>query len=78
MWSPFWGCEEKTTAVLTKAGRQCLYGHGAMAALHIDGTSDMNKEWRHVQLRPLSIQQGVCVQDAEGVLVLVDGVGVGQ
>lgn len=38
----------------------------------------MNKQWRHVQLCPLSIQQGVSFQDAEGVLVLVDSVGVRQ
>lgn len=36
----------------------------------------MNKERRQVQLRALSLQQGVAVQDAEGVLVLVDRVGV--
>ncbi len=64
--------------MLTEAGGQCLYGHGAVAAFHVDRTSDMNKERRHVQLWPLPLQQRVSLQDAEGVLVLVDGVGVGQ
>lgn len=73
----FWK-EEKRHSQLTKTGRQCLYRHGAMAAFHIDGTSDMNKKWRHIELIPLSLQQGISLQDAEGVLVLVDCVGVGQ
>lgn len=47
-----------------------------MAALHADGTGDVNKERWHVGLRAFAIQQGVAFQDAEGVLVLVDGVGV--
>lgn len=36
----------------------------------------MNKERRQVQLWALSLQQRIPVQDAEGVLVLVDRVGV--
>lgn len=47
-----------------------------MAALHVKGTGDVNEEWRHVGLRAFTIQQGVAFQDAEGVLVLVDRVGV--
>lgn len=38
----------------------------------------MNKQWRHVQLWLLGLKQGVSIQDAEGVLVLVDSVGVRQ
>lgn len=66
----------RSEETLTEAGGQCLYGHGAMAAFHIDRTCDVNEQRRHVQLRPLRLQQGVSLQDAEGVLVLVDGVGV--
>lgn len=65
-------------ATLTKTGRQCLYGHGTMAAFHIDRTRDMNKERWHVQLWPLRLQKGVSLQDAEGVLVLIDRVGIRQ
>lgn len=74
---PEWG-KEAIMATLTKTGRQCLYGHGTMAAFHIDRTCDMNKERWHVQLWPLRLQKGVSLQDAEGVLVLIDRVGIRQ
>lgn len=53
------------SAVLTQARGQCLYGHGAMAALHVDRAGNMNKQWWHVQLWGLILQQGLSLQDAE-------------
>lgn len=67
-----------TSPELTKAGGQRLYGHGAVADLHVYWTRDVYKQRGHVQLRALVLQRRVSVQDAEGVLVLVDSVGVWQ
>lgn len=68
----------KQSAVLTQARGQRLHGHGAMAALHVDRAGDVNKQWWHVQLWGLVLQQGLSLQDAERVLVLVHSVGVRQ
>lgn len=68
--------EVMSQAGLTEACWQGLYGNGAMAIFHIDWTGNVNKEWWHVQLWSLRFQEWLPLEDAEGVLVLVDCVGV--
>lgn len=71
-----WQKAQQCVECLTQAGWQRLRGHGAMAALHVDRAGEVHKQRRHLRLRTLHLQQRVSIQNTEGILILVDCVGV--
>lgn len=71
-----WQKAQQCVVCLTQAGWQRLRGHGAMTALHIDRAGEVHKQRRHLRLLTLHLQQRVSIQNTEGILILVDCVGV--